>query len=193
MFTRREYVLALSMILVLALLTSGLANNSVQRAGTLQRPLRQVVKPEMIRIEAPVFTVDNKPTVDMRPEITSLGIPVRSQGGRGTCSVFAMTFLLDFMYAKNYGFKNSDLSEEYLNYASNLAIGQQVDGGFFDQLDKGYQKYGIVNEALLPYLSMFNPNLKVSPATLTSGSELSPRLKPPFIKEWDVTTGLQDS
>src|SRR5215212_219524 len=49
-------------------------------------------------------------------------------------SVFAMTFLLDFMYAKHYGFKNADFSEEYLNYVSNLAIAQQIDGGFFDQL-----------------------------------------------------------
>jgi hypothetical protein len=192
-------ILTFSAMFVLILLTAGLAGNSGAQdarpqTGNLKRNARLVVKPQLIRIERPVLTVDNKPDVDLRPEISALGIPVRpNQGARGTCSVFAMTFLLDFMYARHYGFKNADFSEEYLNYVSNLAIGQQADGGFFDQLDKGYQKYGIVNESLVPYKSLFDPNLKVSDAVLKSGSAVAPRLKQHFIKAWDVNTGLQAS
>ena len=198
MFARKLYFVLSSITLIFISLTAGLASPfQVQNAHKLSSPQltpRQVVKPEMIHIERPILTVDNQPDVDLRPEISSLGIAIRpNQGGRGTCSVFAMTFLLDFMYAKNYGMKNADLSEEYLNYVSNLAIGQQVDGGFFDQLDKGYQKYGMVNESLVPYKSSFDPNMNLRQAILTTGSALAPRLKPHFIKAWDVNTGLQAS
>jgi hypothetical protein len=70
---------------------------------------------------------------------------------------------------------------------------QQVDGGFFDQLDKGYQKYGMVNESMVPYKSSFIPNTNLRPAILATGSGLAPRLKPHFIKPWNVNTGLQAS
>jgi hypothetical protein len=195
----KMYKTILSITLLLFVLSIGLAGNpgapaSRQQTGKIQRNPRLVVKPQLIRIERPVLTIDNKPDVDLRPEIAALGIPVRpNQGARGTCSVFAMTFLLDFMYAKHYGFTNADFSEEYLNYVSNLAIGQQVDGGFFDQLDKGYQKYGIVNESLAPYKSSFDPNMKLRDTVLKTGSAIAPRLKQHFIKAWDVNTGLQAS
>jgi hypothetical protein len=65
-----------------------------------------------------------------------------------------------------------------------------VDGGYFDEIDQGYQKYGMVNEALLPYKSFFDPNLKVSPETMKQGAAMAPRLKPHFIKPWDVNTGM---
>src|SRR5437868_3842181 len=96
--------------------------NTVTRAQITARPQRVRVRPVDVRMARPVFVVDNKPEVDLRPEIDALGIPVRAQGGRNTCSVFATTFLLDYMYAKHYGVKNADYSEEFLNYASNKAI-----------------------------------------------------------------------
>jgi hypothetical protein len=194
MFTRKWYFTALSITWVFTLLTVQAQVPNAQRLATSQRNPRQIVKPELIRVERPVFSVDNQPDIDLRPEIATLGIAIRpNQGDRGTCSVFAMTFLLEFMYAKNYALKNANFSEEYLNYVSNLAVGQQVDGGFFDQLDKGYQKYGMVNESLVPYKSAFDANLKVADSVLKTGAMMAPRLKPHFIKAWDVNTGLQAS
>jgi hypothetical protein len=199
MKNRKLYSATVSTALVLILLSISLTGNSAAsaaapQAGRVQRKARVVARPQMVRVERPVFTIDNKPDVDLRPEIAALGIGIRpNQGGRGTCSVFAMTFLLEFMYAKHYGVKSADYSEEYLNYVSNLAIGQQNDGGFFDQLDAGYQKYGLVNESVVPYKSAFDPNMKLLDAVLKNGSTIAPRLKPHFIKVWDVNTGLQAS
>jgi hypothetical protein len=193
------YKSTLSIALSLGLLSVSLAGSlatpfAAPQTARVQRNPRLVVKPQVIRIERPVITIDNKPDIDLRPEIAALGIAVRpNQGNRGTCSVFAMTFLLDFMYAKHYGIKNADFSEEYLNYVSNLAIGQKVDGGFFDQLDIGYQKYGMVNESAVPYKSAFDPNMKLLDTILKTGSTIAPRLKQHFIKTWDVNTGLQAS
>jgi C1A family cysteine protease len=155
-----------------------------------RRPARIIAKPFNIQLADIVIELINTPDVDLRPTIKTMGIGIRNQGGRGTCSVFAMTFLLEYMYAKNKGYMNRDFSEEYLNYASNLAINQFQDGGFFDALDLGYQTYGIVNESQAPYHNSYNPPYVASAAMLATGEAIAPRFKATFIKPWDVTTGL---
>lgn len=156
------------------------------------RPIRLPATPIRIRIPRPTFTLNNKPEVDLRGQAKALGVyAAREQGARNTCSVFAMSFLLDFMYARHYGMKNANFSEEFLNLASNLAINQKQDGGFFDDINLGYQKYGDVDEATAPYAPAFNPNLAYPPAVMTKAAALAPRLKPHFIKAWDVNTGLK--
>ena len=158
------------------------------------RPQRLPATPVLVRVARPKFELNNKPEVDLREEAKALGVYApRAQGGRNTCSVFAMSFLLDFMYAKHFNMKNANFSEEFLNLASNLAIGQKSDGGFFDAIDMGYQKYGDASEAVAPYKPTFDPNLSYPAATMSQAASLAPRLKPHFIKEWDVNTGLLPS
>jgi hypothetical protein len=167
----------------------------VQRVQQIKvRPLRLPARPVQLRVTRPKFQIDNKPDVDLREEAKALGVyQPRAQGGRNTCSVFAMTFLLDYMYAKHFNMKSADLSEEFLNFASNQALGQKIDGGFFDGIDIGYQKYGDVSEAVAPYKASFDPNLAYPAGTMSQASSLAPRLKPHFIKEWDINTGLLPS
>ena len=155
-----------------------------------KRPVRIIAKPLNIEIADIPITLINKPDVDLRPTIKTMGIAIRNQGGRGTCSVFAVTFLLEYMYAKQKGLSNPDFSEEYLNYASNLAINQFQDGGFFDALDLGYQTYGIVNERQAPYHNSYSPPYVANAATLAKGEAIAPKFTATFIKPWDVTTGL---
>ncbi len=76
------YKTILSVTLLLIVLSVGLAGNSnvsVDRQQTpkTQRNPRLIVRPQLIRIERPILTFDNKPDVDLRPEIEALGIPVR--------------------------------------------------------------------------------------------------------------------
>jgi papain like protease len=154
------------------------------------RPIK--IEPVRIHIDRVEFKDEEvKPEVDLRPNIESMGIAIRDQGDRGTCSVFAMTFLLEYNYGKHFDFKKPDFSEEYLNDVKNLATGDDWDGGFFTDIDKGYQEYGIVNARLDPYKNTFNPKEKVSKALLTKGEEIKPRLKAHYIKDWDVKTGLK--
>jgi len=154
------------------------------------RPVRVVARQFNIAVADIPVGLANQPDVDLRPNIKQFGIGIKNQGDRGTCSVFAMTFLLEYMYAKNQVHMNSSLSEEYLNYASNLAIGQYSDGGFFDALDLGYQKYGMVNKSQAPDHSSYNPPFVASKSLLQKGEAISPKFKAHFIKPWDATTGL---
>jgi hypothetical protein len=76
---------------------------SQQRLGPLRwAPRNQVA----FRPSGPI-----KPKVDLRPQIEKLGLAVRDQGNRSTCSVFATTFLIEYHAARAKGMQGLELSE----------------------------------------------------------------------------------
>lgn len=133
-----------------------------------------------------------EPVIDLRPAIQAHGMQIRDQGARGTCSVFALTCLLEFMYCEHLGASAADLSEEYLNYASNLAINEWVDGGFFWALDDGYQAQGMLHETELPYQASQIPSATLSASLLELGRRW-PRLQADFIKPWNAAKGASQA
>ena len=88
-------------------------------------------------------------TVDLRPRIEKWGLERRRQGDRGTCSVFTVTGALEYAVAVKQG-KGTRLSVEYLNWAGHKAVGRRQDGGFFSDLWKGFEKYGICKKTNSP-------------------------------------------
>jgi hypothetical protein len=152
------------------------------------RPVKQVVK-------APLLTDLSKPDVDLRPSINNFKLKIRDQGNtRNTCSVHALTFLIEYEYARqNLGLVTNDLSEEYLNYVTNLATGNTNDGDFFFNINKGHQKYGHAMQAQVANKSFFDPNFKVSQDLLNAGAKNWPRLVANIIKEnANFTTNTAD-
>ncbi|MBB6051210.1 C1 family peptidase [Armatimonas rosea] len=111
-----------------------------------------------------------QPDADLRPLIASYGLPIKAQGARGTCSVFAMTFLLEYNWA-SWGEKNKTaLSEEYLNWATNKATNNQNDGDFFKNIAAGFKSYGVGDAALAPYQSAFNPGWQPTKSAIDGGT-----------------------
>ena len=124
-------------------------------------------EPIIVKKNPGTFTLLPKESADLRPKINAMQLMPRSQGGRGTCSVFASTFLVEYMTSKERGLVGLDLSEEYLNAASNMATGVDPtvhtpmgDGDFFHGIAAGYEQFGVVDEVWFPYQSSFDPNLK---------------------------------
>ncbi len=134
----------------------------------------------------------SQPNVDLRPKIESLGIAVRNQGGRGTCSVHALAFLIEYMYRTRKGIATSNLSEEYLNHMTNVVINKYGDGDFFSNIALGFSAYGIVAERLLPYKPTYDPNQAIS-QTLKNAGKSQPKLEACFIKEWNVNNGASQA
>lgn len=133
------------------------------------------------------------PSVDLRPVFQKWGLPLRQQGGRGTCSVFTMTGALEYALASRQH-SGTVLSVEFLNWASNQATPKLTDGGFFSDLWKGFEKYGICPEASLPYQSNFNPSLHPEPGVLRRAKSVAAaRLRLHWIKPWNVATGLTET
>ena len=127
---------------------------------------------------------------DLRPKFQKHGLTPRNQGGRGTCSVFAVTAAMEFALAVKEK-TPVRLSVEYLNWASNQAVGKSVDGGFFSDLWKGYRAWGICREAELPYAAAFNADLQPEASLIESAKkQASDVLEMHWIKRWNVKTGL---
>ena len=149
-------------------------------------------EPKFIVVGRSAFSTANKPDVDLRGEITRLNIPIRNQGSRNTCSVHVMTFLLEYNQAEWLGESGMDLSEEYLNWAANTATLTNADGGFFTEMNTGYQTLGIARESALAYQSTFMTNQPTIDLNMLNAAKKMIGLKFEIIKPWKNTEGATD-
>jgi C1A family cysteine protease len=154
------------------------------------------------RFQGGLISLDlNFDGIDLRDEIAKRGIAIRNQGGRGTCSVQAMTFLLEYAYTSMCGNSYNSLSVEYLNHMANVVSGRRDDGDFFHNILDGYNENGIIFNSALPY----NRTMKYVYSTMdntinnnnltNSGRGLinSMFFKAKFIKPFGEPTGLSNS
>ncbi len=131
--------------------------------------------------------------VDLRPMFNDQGLGARSQGDRPTCSAFAVTEAIEYAAASRRR-TGTRLSVEFLNWASNEAIGQVEDGGYFSDLWMGFSTYGICPEEDMPYQANLDPKQRPSDDALRHARSLRDAgLRLHWIKPWDVTTGLSQA
>ena len=142
---------------------------------------------------APAAVVQALPaSVDLRPAFDKWGLARRVQGKRGTCSVFTVTGALEYAAAIKQG-RAERFSVEFLNWGANKVIGEYEDGGFFSDLWKAFDAYGICSEQTLPYRAEFDKALAPGPEVLAEAKTLKTLgLRHHWIKEWNVKTGLTD-
>jgi hypothetical protein len=130
------------------------------------------------------------PAIDLRPAFQKWGLPLRAQGSRGTCSVFALTGALEYALASRQQ-TGTVLSVEFLNWAANQATTNSKDGGFFSELWAGFAAYGICPESDLPYRQSYDPQLHPSdPVRRRAKEAAAAHLRLHWIKPWNVATGL---
>lgn len=149
---------------------------------------------ERVKTVAPASTAALPPNkepkdVDLRPHLDKWGLTPRVQGGRGTCSVFAVVGAMEYVLADKQG-RGTRLSVEFLNWASNEATKTAEDGGFFSDLWKGYAAYGICPDEEMPYRATFDPAAKPSDKAMKRAKDLRELLELHWIKEWDPKKGL---
>ncbi len=129
-------------------------------------------------------------TVDLRSTLDKFGLSPRQQGARPTCSVFTVVGALEFAVAQRQG-HTPRLSVEFLNWAANKVCGDRQDGGFFSDLWKGFNAYGICTEADMPYEAVLNRSKQPSAGAMADAkTRLDLGLHLHWIKEWNVNTGL---
>jgi len=128
---------------------------------------------------------------DLRPRWIEYGLTPKSQHPRGTCSVFAVTGLLEYELALAGG-PGPRLSEEFVNWASHQASGRDTDGSFFSDAIDGLQLHGACADDLLPYAAEFDPKLQPSPEALRDAAQRR-GVSSYWIKLWDVHTGMTEA
>jgi C1A family cysteine protease len=132
------------------------------------------------------------PSVDLRSKLEHWDLPGRRQGPRGTCSVFTVTGALEYAAAQKQG-HGTRFSVEFLNWAGHAAANRTADGGFFSELWKGFERYGICPEVDQPYQADYNAALQPAPEALKHATATrSLGLKLHWIKEWNPHTGLTE-
>ncbi|HEY9086103.1 MAG TPA: C1 family peptidase [Candidatus Tyrphobacter sp.] len=179
-----------SLALVSALLALSFAPSaSAQSFRIVWRPAQPV---HIYFIEH--FAPGHGPEVDLRSRIRVRGLHVRDQGNRGTCTVFATTFLIEYQRAGMPGTPPGlDLSEEYLNWAGNRATAEDQDGGFFTKFISGYREYAIATAREMPYRASFNAAHPATPgARVVRAAESAFPVRYPFVivKVWNNQVGM---
>ncbi len=86
-----------------------------------------------------------------RYDLVSKQSPVKSQGSRGVCSIFAATALAEHLYKVSGS--NLDLSEQYLQWSVKTQVRGFADseGSSANYNLRAFSDYGIVEEKVWPY------------------------------------------
>jgi len=130
--------------------------------------------------------------VNLRPNFERWKLPLRKQGARPTCSVFASVSAMEYSVARARA-HGVPLSVEFANWAGNRAIQRDQDGHFFWEIIKGYELKGICPEDDMPYAADFDANRTPSEKAIARAQELmSVKLQFHWIRPNDGKTGLDD-
>lgn len=130
-------------------------------------------------------------SVELESRFEEFGLACRSQGNRGTCSVFTIVGAIEFAVGKT-GEKTTYLSVEFANWAKNQAMGFSDDGAFFSNTLRGIEKFGISSEAESPYRRRFNPKTIPTDEAIAQAKLFRDKyqITADWIKEWNPQTGL---
>lgn len=93
-------------------------------------------------------------TLPARFDLTDTQSPVRSQGSRGVCSIFATTALMEHLYTVEGTLPNPDFSEQYLQWlAKTYGPHPNSDGSNVEVNVLALVNYGGILESAWPYES----------------------------------------
>ena len=90
-----------------------------------------------------------------RFDLMDLQTPVRSQGRRGVCSIFATAALMESLYRAEGTIREPDFSEQYLQWSvkNEVMAFTNTDGSSAERNLQAITRFGIVEEAAWPYES----------------------------------------
>ena len=130
---------------------------------------------------------------DLCPELGRLGLTARSQGGRDTCSLFAVTALAELECARATPNQPKRLSVEFLIWAANEATGRGGDQAMFYEAVHGLNALGICADELLPYAGKRDAALPPSAAARADARGRAQQWQVHWIRRWDVKRPVSDA
>ncbi|MBK7961489.1 MAG: hypothetical protein IPK04_09995 [Bdellovibrionales bacterium] len=126
----------------------------MSRAGDVDGAFLDPRYPKGIKVlpQPPLgFSVPTLPVQNHIEAVIALQTPVKSQGQRGTCSIFSATGLLESLLVTHYGASNMiNLSEEWLEYVVHLR--QSGSGSNSSANFRALSNFGSPLESYLPYI-----------------------------------------
>src|SRR5690606_24567773 len=94
-------------------------------------------------------------TLPPRFDLMEYESPVRNQGSRGTCTIFATVALMENLYIREGTITNPDFSEQFLQWSAKTEVRSfpNSEGSNPSYNLQAINRFGIVEEALWPYES----------------------------------------
>lgn len=88
-------------------------------------------------------------------DLMAIQTPVRNQGSRGVCSIFATNALMESLYLAEGTLPNPDFSEQYLQWSvkTQVMAFTMTDGSSAQRNLEAINRFGIVEESAWPYES----------------------------------------
>ncbi len=88
-----------------------------------------------------------------RFDLLAIQSPVRNQGGRGTCTIFSTTALMESLYMSEGTIAHPDFSEQFLQWSTKVELGRFTNGeGSNNEVNlQAISRFGIIEESLWPY------------------------------------------
>ena len=88
-------------------------------------------------------------------DLVALQSPIRSQGGRGVCSIFANVAYMEHLYIAEGTYTNPDFSEQFLQWSvkNEVRAFQNTEGSNAQRNLEAIYRFGIVDEDAWPYQS----------------------------------------
>lgn len=81
--------------------------------------------------------------------------PIRSQAGRGVCSIFSAVGLMEHLYIKEGTITEPDFSEQFLQWSVKVEVGSfpTSEGSSSSYNLQAISRYGVVEEQVYPYVT----------------------------------------
>lgn len=131
-------------------------------------------------------------SIDLNTNFEKWQLPLRSQGRRNTCSVFATVEAMEYALARKLG-RGIVLSTEFANWAGDQAIRRAQDGHYFSSVIRGYEAHGICAEEDMPYSKNFDATYQPSEKAIAAAQELKKTgLEFHWLRPNDGTKGITD-
>jgi len=88
-------------------------------------------------------------------DLMEIQTPVRSQGSRGTCTIFATAALMESLYLAEGTIENPDFSEQFLQWSAKIELGSfpNSSGSNPSYNLRAINRFGVVEESVWPYES----------------------------------------
>jgi len=149
------------------LLASACVGGSIDGSSTTDPGVAPVDDEFPVSDHDPLF--DGAPANDSLPVLSSRAAlprqfselvaeqsPVKSQGRRGVCSIFATVALMEHLYIKEGSVPDPDFSEQYLQWSAKNQVGAfaNTEGSNANVNLQAIRQFGIVTEDKSPYESL---------------------------------------
>ena len=146
----------------------------------------------LLSLGAPAEQAPLRHVSSLLTHFEEFGLTPVAQGDRDVCSLFAITALAEYEYARQTTGPHVRLSEEYLIWAAKHANGKTGDQAMFYEAVHGLNQLGICPANEMSYTDKPDPDRKPSAKALAESRSLRQRWQVEWIKRWSLDSALTE-